>query len=218
MYITPSEFAKEMYVQGGWDADSITTIPNFVYPDPDGGPGTGGYALFVGRLAPPKGLETMLAAWNQAEIAYPLKIAGDGPLRPIVERAAAQNPFITYLGSVPPAEASDLMGDAAFVIVPTVGIETFGRVAAESLAKGTPALVSDLGGLSEIIDDGSTGWLVAPGNPTQLADRVLWIMQHQDDVAAMRPNARVAFLDRFSSDLAIDRWISAYERAIGGGT
>jgi glycosyltransferase involved in cell wall biosynthesis len=218
MYVTPSEFAKEMYVQGGWDADSITTIPNFVYPDPDGGPGTGGYALFVGRLAPPKGLETMLAAWNQAEIAYPLKIAGDGPLRPIVERAAAQNPFITYLGSVPPAEASDLMGDAAFVIVPTVGIETFGRVAAESLAKGTPALVSDLGGLSEIIDDGSTGWLVAPGNPTQLADRVLWIMQHQDDVAAMRPNARVAFLDRFSSDLAIDRWISAYERAIGGGT
>jgi glycosyltransferase involved in cell wall biosynthesis len=217
VYVTPSEFAKAMYVQGGWGADSITSIPNFVFPDPGTGPGTGGYALFVGRLAPPKGIETMLAAWNQAEIAYPLKIVGDGPLRPIVERAAAQNPFITYLGSVPPEEASDLMGDAAFVIVPTVGIETFGRVAAESLAKGTPALVSDLGGLSEIVDDGSTGWLVTPGDPTQLADRVTWIIEHQDDVAAMRPNARAAFLDRFSSDLAIERWMSVYERAIRGG-
>jgi len=217
LYVTPSEFATEMYVQGGWDADSIISIPNFVHPDPGVGSGTGGHALFVGRLAPPKGIETLLDAWRQADLTYPLKIAGDGPLRHIVERATSQNPSITYLGPVPPQEAYDLMGDAAFVIVPTVGIETFGRVAAEALAKGTPAVVADLGGLTEIVDDGTTGWLVRPGDAQHLTDRVIWMIEHPDEVAEMRRSARMVFLDRFSSDAAVEQWTSAYQRVIDGG-
>jgi len=216
LYVTPSEFATQMYVQGGWNRESISTIPNFVYPDPGVGSGTGGYALFVGRLASPKGIETMLAAWHQAAISYPLKIVGDGPLRPVVERAAAQNPSITYLGHVPPTEVYDLMGDATFLIVPTVGIETFGRVAVEALTKGTPGLVSDLGELGEIVDDGNTGWLVRPGDAQHLADRIVWMVEHRDAVAAMRRRARKGFLDRFSSDRAIEHWTSAYQRVIDG--
>lgn len=214
LYVTPSEFAAEMYVRGGWDPDSIATIPNFVHPDPGVDSGTGGYALFVGRLAPPKGIETMLTAWQQCGLTYPLKIAGDGPLRPIVERAVAEHSSITYLGSVPSREASDLMGEATFLIVPTVGIETFGLVTAEALAKGTPALVSDLGALTEIIDDGKTGWLVPPGDARHLADRVQWMIEHPGEVAAMRNSARAAFLDRFSSERAIQSWMSTYRRVI----
>jgi glycosyltransferase involved in cell wall biosynthesis len=217
VYVTPSRFAAEMYVEGGWEPNSIVTIPNFVHPDPGVGSGTGAHALFVGRLAPPKGLETMLAAWRQDKVNFPLKIAGDGPLRHIVEREADQNPLITYLGPVTPVEASDLMGSATFVVVPTVGIETFGRVAAEALAKGTPGVVSDAGGLKEIIDEGSTGWLIPPGDSDRLADRVAWISDHEDDVSEMRPRARASFLDRFSSDQAIEHWISVYERAIAAG-
>jgi len=217
LYVTPSEFAAQMYVESGWDRESISTIPNFVHPDPGDGSGTGGYAIYVGRLAPPKGIETMLAAWNQADLTYPLKIVGDGPLRPIVQRAAAQHPSITYLGHVPPTEAYDLMGDATFVIVPTVGIETFGRVAAEALAKGTPGLVSDLGELREIVDDGNTGWLIQPGDAHHLADRVTWMVEHPDGVTEMRRNARTVFLDRYSSDRAIQHWTSAYQRVIDNG-
>jgi glycosyltransferase involved in cell wall biosynthesis len=217
VYVTPSEFTAEMYVRGGWDPDSIVTVPNFVHPDPGVGSGTGAYALFVGRLAPPKGLETMLAAWSRDNVTYPLKIVGDGPLRDIVERGAAQNPLVTYLGPVTPDEASDLMGSATFVVVPTVGIETFGRVAAEALAKGTPAVVSEAGGLKEIIDEGSTGWLFPPGDSERLADRVAWIADHEDDVSEMRSGARASFLERFSSDQAIEHWIPVYERAIDSG-
>jgi len=203
-----------MYIRGGWRPDSITTIPNFVHPDPGVGSGGGGYALYVGRLAPPKGIETMLEAWETANLTYPLRIVGEGPLRPVVERAAATNSSITYVGSVPPQEASALMGDASFVIVPTVGIETFGRVAAEALAKGTPVLVSDLGGLTEIIEDGHTGFRTDAGDSRQLADRVAWMIDHRDAVFDMRKHARAAFVERFSGEKAIHRWMAAYARAI----
>ena len=214
LYVTPSTFAAEVYVRGGWDPSSITSIPNFVYPDPSPGSGTGGYALFVGRLSPSKGVETLLAAWTRSEVNFPLKIVGDGPLRPMVEHTAEQHASITYLGQKPSTETFDLMGEASFIVAPTLGVETFGRVAAEALAKGTPGLVSDLGGLREIIDDGATGWLLEPGNSQHLADRVAWMTQHDDEVAGMRHNARAVFLDRFSSVPAINRWTSAYRRVI----
>jgi glycosyltransferase involved in cell wall biosynthesis len=218
LYVTPSDFTTEMYMRGGWDPGLLTTIPNFVHPDPGPGSGAGGFALFVGRLAPPKGLEILLRAWRDFGVGYPLKIVGDGPLRPLVEDAEVHNPLITYLGPVPPAEALELMGDATFVIVPTVGAETFGRVAAEAFAKGTPALVSDLGGLSEIVDDGVTGWRVTPGDAVHLADRVAWMIEHPEDVAVMRGRVRSVFLEKYSSERAIGQWIAAYGRAIETGT
>jgi len=216
LYVTPSRFATAIYVRAGWDPDALVTIPNFVHPDPGVGSGTGGFALYVGRLAPAKGIDTLLTAWRQGTISYPLKIVGDGALRPLVERAAAENPSIEYLGSVPLELATDLMGEATFVIVPTVGVETFGRVAAEALAKGTPALVSDLGGLTEIIDDGHTGLLVRPGDSRHLAERVLRMIEYPEEVKAMRQQARTAFIDRFSGDRSLRLWISAYESIIEG--
>jgi len=217
LYVTPSEFAAAMYAQGGWNPDSILTIPNSVHPDPGAGSGTGGYALLVSRLVPQKGIETLLDAWRYADVSYPLKIAGDGPLRSAVERAASLNPSISYLGPVPLQEAYDLMGHATFVVVPTTGVETFGRVAAEALAKGTPALVSDLGGLTEIVDDGVTGWLVKPGDHQHLADRVVWMIEHRDGVAKMRRRARTAFVERFSSDRVVQQWVTAYRDVIDKG-
>lgn len=217
LFVTPSLFATGMFVEAGWDPDLVESIPNFVHPDPGPGSGGGGYALCVGRLESAKGTDVLLDAWQQGGFTYPLKIAGEGPLRPLVERAAAENPSIEYLGVVPPQEASDLMGDAAFVIVPTASTETFGRVAAEALAKGTPAVVSDLGGLTEIVEDERTGLLVQPGNTRHLTDRVAWMLAHPDDVSAMRVRARAVFVERFSGERALQRWLSVYQRAIDGG-
>jgi len=100
------------------------------------------------------------------------------------------------------------------VVVPTVGIETFGRVAAESLAKGTPAIVSNLGGLPEIIDDGATGFHTRPGSPLDLADHVRWMIEHPSDGLAMRHRARAAYLERFVGERVLEMWLSAYHSAI----
>ena len=67
VYVALQEFARNKFIEGGLPAGKIVVKPNFVAPDPGRGQGGGGYALFVGRLAPEKGTGTMLAAWDGSE-------------------------------------------------------------------------------------------------------------------------------------------------------
>lgn len=216
-YVTPSDFARQVFISGGWDAGRIEVIPNFIYPDPGPGRGQGGFALFAGRLDPPKGIDTLLDAWRQADIQYPLKIVGDGSLRAQVETAAATSPGIEYLGLVDRAEASELMGQASFVVVPTTGIETFGRVAAEAMARGTPPIVAGHGGLSEIVTDGRTGLVFPPGDASELASRIRQLTDDPERLRGMRVAARATFLERYEGGRVLDAWIDVYKAAIAGG-
>ena len=90
-FYTPSHFARSVFIRAGIPAEQIEVKPNSVVPDPGVGPGDGGYALFVGRLAPEKGIGTLLKAWAELEIDLPLHIVGDGVCRDLVEAAAAQD-------------------------------------------------------------------------------------------------------------------------------
>jgi len=209
-YVAPSQYARSVFVDAGWDPEAIDVIPNFIYPDPREGPGDGGFALYAGRLDPVKGLDTLLAAWEQGGIEYPLKIAGSGPLLDRVEAAAFRNPFVEYVGMLDKAVYAELVGRASFVVVPTVGIETFGRVAAEALAKGTPAVVADHGGLREIVVAGETGLLFPPGDVVALVDRIRSLLADPQRLAAMREACRRSYASTFSGDRALTAWTDLY--------
>ncbi|MCP4306376.1 MAG: glycosyltransferase family 4 protein [bacterium] len=214
-YVTASEITRDIYVRGGWDRDQIDVIPNFVYPDPGAGEGNGGYALYAGRLAPPKGIDALIEAWRVGGIDYPLKIAGTGPLLPDVIDAVAANPLIEYLGVVDGDAVADLMGHATLVVAPTRGIETFGRVVAEAMSRGTPAIVANHGGLSEIVTDGVDGYHFAAGDAGALAERVQLLLSDDERLAAMRVAARREFLARFAGERVLGRWVDLYGRLAG---
>ncbi|HET9837184.1 MAG TPA: glycosyltransferase, partial [Candidatus Angelobacter sp.] len=72
-YIAVSEFTRQKYIAGGFPAEQIAVKPNFIHPSPKPGAGGGGYALFVGRLAPEKGIAALLEAWKSAHNPLPLK-------------------------------------------------------------------------------------------------------------------------------------------------
>jgi glycosyltransferase involved in cell wall biosynthesis len=209
-YVTPSAFAAGIFLEAGWDPGSIEVIPNFIHPDPGVGSGNGGFALYAGRLARTKGIPTLLEAWEG--LSHPLTIIGDGDLRPLVEDAARTNESITYLGGLPIDETLEMMGAARFIVAPTEGIETFGRVVAEAQAGGTPAIASDLGGLSEIVEDAVTGYLFPAGDARALRSRVaeMW-----DRAPGMRTAARTSFDARYSSAPALESWERLYEDVIG---
>jgi glycosyltransferase involved in cell wall biosynthesis len=215
-YVAPSEFARNVYVAGGWDGSKIEVIPNFVFPDPQQGPGDGGFALFVGRLAAVKGLDTLLEAWQQGGVDFPLRIVGDGPLRSQVQEVAETNPNVDYLGVKDHSDVVRLMGDASLVVVPTRGIESFGRVVVESMARGTPAVVADHGGLAEVVSGSGAGLLFPPGDAATLADRVRQLIADVDRLAAMRLIAREVYLERYTGDVALNRWMGLYASVIGG--
>ncbi len=198
VYITLTEFARQKFIQGGIPAEKIVVKPNFVHPDLGCGEGRGGYALFVGRLSPEKGIDTLLAAWERLG-GVPLKIVGDGPLANQVAEAVKKLNNVEWLGRRPMEEVYALMGEAMFLIFPSNWYETFGRVAVEAFAKGTPVIAANIGAITEIIDHNRTGLHFCPGNSEDLAAKVEWALAHPGKLAQMRQEARAEFESKYTA-------------------
>lgn len=213
VYVALTEFARNKYIAGGLPAEKIVVKPNFVYPSPQQGDGQGGYALFVGRLSPEKGIATLLKAWQAAAKALPLKIVGDGPLSDVVEVAAQQNPAIEYLGRRSPNEVTQLMQRAEFFVFPTECYEGMPRTVIESFAVGTPVLASNLGSTAAMVVPGETGFHFTPGSVAELRERVEWCSQNLDQMRTMRSRARQAFEDSYTGAANARMLLAIYERA-----
>ena len=213
-YIALTQFAKNKFIQGGFPAEKIHVKPNFVDPDPGVGEGSGQYALFVGRLSVEKGLDTLLKAWELLNDKLPLKIIGDGPLADQVEVAAQKSDCIEWLGRRPIQEVYGLMGEAKFLVFPSKWYETFGRVAVEAFAKGTPVIASRIGAIAEIVDSGKTGLLFEPGNPADLASKVKDLTSNSSHISQMRHQARAEFRAKYTAQKNYEHLIGVYNQYI----
>ena len=213
-YITLTEFARQKFIEGGLPADKIVVKPNFVYPDPGGGEGKGEYALFVGRLSSEKGIETMLTAWKYLGTKIPLKIIGDGPLSQRVAEATKQISGVEWLGRRALREVYDLMGEAAFVVFPSEWYETFGRVAVEAFAKGTPVVAANIGAIAELVESGRTGLLFHPGDAQDLAAKVEQILSQPAKLNQMRQEARAEFEAKYTAEQNYQMLMDIYEQVL----
>lgn len=211
IYIALTQFARNKFIQGGIPADKIVVKPNFVHPDPGCGEGRGDYALYVGRLSVEKGLDVLLQAWELLGGKMPLKIVGEGPLANQVIEAAQRFPAIEWLGRRPVQEVYALMGEAKVLIFPSKWYETFGRVAVEAFAKGTPTIAANIGAITELVDHERTGLHFRPGDPTDLADKVERILAEPELLAQMRREARSEFEARYTAKQNYQRLMEIYD-------
>lgn len=210
-YIALTEFARQKFIEGGLPTDKILVKPNFVDFDPGIGHGTGGYGLFVGRLSPEKGLDTLLEAWEKLQVPCSLKIVGDGPLLPLVQQAAQRSPKIEYLGRKSLPEVYDLLGDAMFLVVPSLWYETFGRVVVEAYAKGTPVLVSNLGAIAELVIPEQTGFHFQAGDSSSLAATVDRLLSQPQRLQHMRQQARNQFEKSYTAEKNYQQLMGIYQ-------
>ncbi len=215
-YIALTEFAKSKFIQAGLPQDKITVKPNFVAPDPGTGDGSGGFALFVGRLTENKGIATLLRAWKQIPGTLRLKIAGDGELAGIVSDAIASDPRIQWLGRIPSAEIYRLMGEASVVIFPSLWYEGLPKTIIESFAAGTPVIASRLGSMTGLITDGLTGTHFTAGDPTDLAAAVQRLLADPGRLHEMRTNARHEYESLYTADANYNMLMEIYEAARPG--
>jgi glycosyltransferase involved in cell wall biosynthesis len=214
VYIVLTEFARRKFIEGGLPAEKLIVKPNFVYPDPGPGEGGGGYALFVGRLAPEKGTETMLAAWDRLGTRIPLKIVGDGALRDRVVEAAARQSNVEWLGHRPVEDVPALMRKADMLIFPSEWYETFGRVAAEAFAAGTPVIAANTGAAAELVEHGRTGLKFRPGDPEDLITQVEWAMSHSAELRRMREEVRAEYEAKYTAERNYRALMKIYEAAL----
>src|SRR5262249_20028014 len=125
-FVTCSSFAREKFLSIGLPAEKVVVKPNFVNPDSGTGNGLGGYAVFVGRLSPEKGIETVLSAWRRMSEPIRLKIVGDGPLANLVRAAAEKDSRIEWMGWRKLDEVLGIVGNASVLLMPSLWYEIFG--------------------------------------------------------------------------------------------
>ena len=213
VYVALTEFARDKYIAGGLPAKKIVVKPNFVYPSPEPGPGGAGYALFVGRLSAEKGIATLLDAWKSAVDPLRLKIVGDGPLSAMVEAAAGEAARIEYLGRRAPRDVMELMRLAEFLVFPSEWYEGMPRTVIESLAVGTPVVASNIGATASMVVSGETGFHFAPGNISELRERIEWCSQNVDQLRSMRGSARQAFEAAYTGTANAEMLLKIYRMA-----
>ena len=216
VYIALTEFSRSKFIQGGLPADKIIVKPNFVSPDPGVGDGSGGFALFVGRLTEEKGLTTLLDSWATVhqKTGAMLKIAGDGPMREQVAEMAKKIGGIEFMGRRPMDEIYIMMGSASALIFPSVWYEGQPRTMIESFAKGTPIVASRLGSMAEIVEHEKTGLLFEAGNSADLAQQVQRLMSDPPLRAKMRTAARLEYESRYTAEDNYPKLAACYERAV----
>jgi glycosyltransferase involved in cell wall biosynthesis len=184
-------------------ARDVHVIPNgvAVVEDP-GPPDEPPHALYVGRLSEEKGVRVLA----EACAGLPLVVVGDGPLRSLFPNGA---------GSVPPAEVGDYYRRAAVIVVPSLR-EGYGVAAREAMAHGRAVVASSVGGLLDVVEDGVTGVLVAPGDARSLRAAIERLLDDDSVRSALGEAAR----ERVRRELGWQRWRgelqAALETAVAG--
>jgi glycosyltransferase involved in cell wall biosynthesis len=175
------------------------------------GAGTGGYAAFLGRMHPNKGIEEAIMAARAAGM--PLRIAAK--MTELAEREYFMSRVlprlggdIEFVGELGRNEKYDLLKDAVCLLNPIRWAEPFGMVMIEAMACGTPVVTNDRGSASEIVDDGETGFLC--DDESSLIGSLLKV------TSLKRSRCRAVVEQRFSSHRMAADHIALYRHIISG--
>jgi glycosyltransferase involved in cell wall biosynthesis len=173
------------------------------------------------RLIPGKGHELLLDATERALDRAPglrVLVAGQGPLRPRIERRAEQLPAgtVRLLGFV--EEMRALMTACDVLVFPTSPEldEGFGLAALEAMAAGRPVVATSVGALPEIVEPGRTGILVAPEDPAALAAALVELATKPAVGARLGRRGRDRALAEFGIERMVSRTIAVYAEARTG--
>jgi glycosyltransferase involved in cell wall biosynthesis len=216
-YVVFTKFYQRLFVDAGLPADKIVVKPHFLPTDPGEREqrAYGEYALYVGRLEPEKGSLTLLDAWRRVGD-IPLVVRGDGDLLHEYEgaRDLRSSGKLTIVGKIPRSELNTMLKGARFLIWPSEGFyETFGNIAMEAMACGTPILASSTGVAPEMVTDGVTGMLFRPGDAADLAAKAMSAWNNPEETLQLGIRGRREFEKRFAADENYDQLQQIYAEA-----
>ncbi len=184
---------------------------------------------FAGRLQPLKGPDVLLRAVAVLRARFPghrfrvLVVGGVSGTGRIAPHRLAQlttelglDGVVQFLEAIPPAALCRVFQAADVVAVPSYN-ESFGLVALEAQAAGTPVVAAAVGGLRVAVDDGVSGLLVQGHDPARWADQLAAVLLDPGRRAALAA-AAPAHAGRFSWDRTVDGLMESYQRALFAAT
>jgi len=208
--------------------DEIEVIPNFVDADryrPGCGPeararlaSPGEKILFhVSNFRPVKNVPDIIRVFARvaAELPARLVLVGDGPdaaaCRELGKELGVEE-RVRFMGETP--DVAPLLACADLFLLPS-SHESFGLGALEAMACGVPVIATEVGGLPEVVDDGATGRLFAPGDVEAMSQAAVAILSDGPGAERMRAASRARALDMFSTAKVVPMYEGYYEKVIG---
>lgn len=168
--------------------------------------------LFVGRLVSEKGLQTVLAAAEDLakKAGWRIEVVGDGPLRGELER---RFPDVRFVGRTDP---QPFYRRASVVVVPSLWPENLPYVILEAMSYSVTVLASEVGGVPELIENGSTGLLFESGNAESFAAALRSIISNPEAQRRLGQAARERIEAEFGWNVAGPQYLTLYEELLDG--
>lgn len=179
LVITPSDFYKKKIDEAGVMKCPVIHMPNFLPEDTEYSMcEPGDYILYFGRLSREKGTMTLLKAYEKANVDKPLYYVGTGPIKEQLEEYVKEHKLsdkVKLLGFKSGDELKNLVNNSICVVLPSEWYENGPYSIMEAMAVGKPVIVSNLGGLPEMVEDGANGYVTKPFDIKSLSESIVKI-------------------------------------------
>ncbi|RKZ31823.1 hypothetical protein DRQ36_00740 [bacterium] len=184
--------------------------------------------LFVGRFVERKGIDVLIRAFElvRKRIESRLVIVGGGPMENELRRLVSElglDGSVEFAIRLPEDELDSRYRKASVFVLPAIydrygDTEGLGMVLIEALARRTPVVASRAGGIVDIVRDNQTGLLAEPGNPDELAVKIIEILSDSDKARNLAETGFEYVRKQFDWDNVIEKLVLKYKRILENST
>jgi glycosyltransferase involved in cell wall biosynthesis len=218
--VVASQFMKNVMLYNGFQEARVAVVPPFTTlpalnsEDPTGDPPM---IISVGRIVKEKGMHHLLQAFAPLKERANLVIIGDGPfLSQLTAQAQSlgMQSTVSFPGWLSSNEMEFYYRRCSMVVVPSTWPEPFGMVGIEAMAYGKPVIAFDVGGVSEWLKDGETGFLVKLRDEVALAEKLNLLLVDHPLAICMGWKGREAVEKRFTPETHVDELLALFQQEI----
>ena len=211
LFIVPTEFTKNLLVRAGFSPDRFVVLRNMVVTDGEpADPASGQYVGYAGRMSPEKGVDILLRAATQLPEAE-FRLAGAGPAVEDLTKMAPPN--ARFVGLLDELALRQFYREARFLVVPSRWYEMCPLVISEAAGHGLPVIVSNLGGLGEIVQNGVNGLTFSPESADDLASKIRSLWENPALCATMGRAAYRRAVANLGEDVYFRQLMEVYHKA-----
>lgn len=209
-FVFPSEFTRSWMIEHlGIDEDRTSVIPYISeIPPTTVRPSRNDYIAFAGRFVPEKGIDVLLEAAKLCGL--PVRLARNEHHFSSIELPESAMVVVTTGRD----DLAEFYRGARMLIVPSVWFETYGLVGVEAMSHGVPIIVSDLGAVAALVDDGVHGYRFRSGDPADLAGKMRVLWDDPDLCDRMGASAREKVLANCTAEIHSRRMLDLYESLV----
>lgn len=205
-FLPPSQFLADTMVKGGYSAEKMQVLCNFIDVSKVQNPSLkkDDYYVFLGRVNSVKGVPTLCKAASQ--LPYKLIVIGGGELLPELQSQYKDCVNIEFIGQKNWDEFRPILEGARFMVLPAEWSENNPLTVIESQSLGTPVLGARIGGIPELIEENVSGKTFVSGDVDDLKQKIQDMFIASFDYAAIAKNAQ----ERYNAEAYYERLMKVY--------